>query len=188
MIQSDHELVILAQNGDTQAFETLFNRHKQQLLSMLRSRCIREDVAQDILQETFIKSYLNLAMFNPSFSFGQWIFTIARNLFIDHTRRHKEHILSIDYTMELNTPCNAPTPEEKYIAKQSGSNLDILLQKLPDNYRIMAQLRFWNECTYEEISQKLEIPLNTVKTQISRAREKLCKLIEEHECSNNERK
>lgn len=177
-METDQQLIERTLAGDRAAFDTLCSRYHDPLLLMLKQKCQRQEQAEDILQDTFIKSYMNLERYDSNYTFGQWVYTIARNLFIDFTRRRRESCVTIDSSLELQTPSDTPTPEESVISLQSGLQLDDILSQLPENYRLVAELRFWRECSYEEISLQLNMPLNTVKTQISRARERLCKLIE----------
>lgn len=177
-METDQQLIERTLGGDSAAFDTLCQRYHDQLLVMLKQKCQREDQAEDILQDTFIKSYMNLERYDSSYTFGQWVYTIARNLFIDFTRRRRESCVLIDSSYELQTPSDTPTPEERVISQQNGLQLDDILAQLPENYRLVAELRFWREYSYEEIARQLDLPLNTVKTQISRARERLCTLIE----------
>jgi len=174
---TDQQLVGRAASGDNQAYDMLFDRYRPSLLSMLQQKCQGGDQAEDILQETFVKAYLNLAQYDPKYTFGQWIYTIAKNLFIDYTRKRREKHISLDRPYEMNTPSDTQTPEERIISNQSGNQLNILLLQLPEHYRTMVELRFWGGYSYEEIAEKLNMPLGTVKTQIHRARVRLCDLI-----------
>ena len=173
----DGELIERAMAGDNMAYDTLFGRYRQSLLSMLQQKCQGGDQAEDILQETFVKAYLNLDRYDPGYTFGQWIYTIARNLFIDYTRKKRDNYLSLDSPYELNTPSDTLTPEERIISNQNSSQLDKILEELPERYRKMVELRFWGELSYEEIAEKLGMPIGTVKTQIHRARARLTEMI-----------
>ena len=174
---SDKRLIEMATGGDNRAYDTLFGRYRDGLLSMLQQKCQGGDQAEDILQETFVKVYLNLDRYDPKYSFGQWIYTIGKNLFIDYTRKKRENHISLDRPYELNAPSDALTPEERIISSQNSSQLDKMLEELPDHYRKMVELRFWGELSYEEIAEKLNMPIGTVKTQIHRARARLCDMI-----------
>ena len=132
--------------------------------------CIR-----DRLQETFIKVYINIHRYNPAYTFGQWVYTIARNTFVDFIRRRQED-LPIDDKFTA-PPSNNPTPEENIIRKQQRTQIERYLQAMPPRYRQLIVMRFFEEYSYEEIAMKLELPLGTVKTQIHRAREQMCRLI-----------
>lgn len=183
---SDQQLIERALEHDSLAFEHLFMRYRKELLQLYTQRTGRRDDsdAKDILQETFIKVYLNLHRYNPAYPFAQWLHAIARNTFIDFTRKRKENILSIDDTVpggstpRLNPPANTANPEEKMMQRQTGRELGRLLDALPPHYRQMILLRFVQEYSYEEIAEKLDIPLGTVKTQIHRARERFFQLID----------
>lgn len=180
IILSDAQLVVLALDGDSEAFETLFRRYREEIygLCLQRTAGNRED-ASDLAQETFVKVYVNLAKYDPKFTFGQWIYTIARNTFIDHVRRRREE-MSIDF-LGKGTPSVNPvfdeSPDQRIISEQHNVQLERCLAALPEKYRQMVEMRFLRELSYEEIALKLNMPIGTVKTQIHRARERLCKLI-----------
>lgn len=176
---SDLQLIRQSLDGDAISFELLFQRYRHSLHAYIFQKSGDELTTQEIIQETFVKAYFNLARFDPQYNFGQWTHTIARNLFIDHTRRRKSaYTVSIDQASHnINPPCDNLNPEEKIISEQRTRQLKALMEELPPHYRTMIELRFVKEYSYEEIAEKLDIPLGTVKTQIHRAREKLCALI-----------
>ncbi len=179
---TDQELVEQTLAGNTICYETLFDRYRHPLYAAIVSRCGDEQDAGDIIQETYVKAYFNLPRYNADYTFGQWVYTIARNLFIDYARRKRSagSTVSIDSNTTgemINPACDMPNPEERIISRQRSSLLDNLLEELPAHYRTMIQLRFIKEYSYEEIAKLLGMPIGTVKTQIHRAREKLCRLI-----------
>ena len=131
--------------------------------------------ADDLLQETFIKVYINLHRYSTSYTFGQWVYTIARNTFIDFVRRRQEDLPIDD---RFTSPASsAPTPEESVINLQQRTQIEHYLERLTPRYRQLILMRFFEEYSYEEIAAKLSLPLGTVKTQIHRAREQMCRLI-----------
>ena len=136
-------------------------------------------LAEDAVQETFIKVYINLHRYNRSYTFGQWVYTIARNTFIDFVRRRQED-LPIDDRFAAPAS-SAPTPEESVINLQQRTQIEHYLEQLSPRYRQLIVMRFFDEYSYEEIAAKLSLPLGTVKTQIHRAREQMCRLIAEGE-------
>ena len=179
---TDQELVEQTLAGNTICYETLFDRYRHPLYAAIVSRCGDEQDAGDIIQETYVKAYFNLPRYNADYTFGQWVYTIARNLFIDYARRKRSagSTVSIDSNTTgemINPACDMPNPEERIISRQRSSLLDNLLEELPAHYRTVIQLRFIKEYSYEEIAEQLGMPIGTVKTQIHRARERLCRLI-----------
>jgi len=182
----DRLLAEQALEGDAAAFEQLFRHYKEDLLQLCVQRTGNNlSDANDILQETFIKVYLNLDKYNPEYTFSQWIHTIARNTFIDYTRKRRDSPLSIDNPEwagpRINPPATGANPEERMMQYQTGKELDRALERMSPRYKTMITMRFIQEHSYEEIAEKLDMPLGTVKTQIHRAREQFFRII-----SNND--
>ena len=164
IVAEDRRLVELVLEGDDRAFEYLFNRYRDAIHRLFVQRLGGVNDADDLLQETFIKVYINLHRYSTAYTFGQWVYTIARNTFIDFVRRRQDD-LSIDERFS-SPPSTTPTPEESVISMQQ---------------RTLIVMRFFDEYSYEEIAANLKLPLGTVKTQIHRAREQMCRLITEGE-------
>lgn len=183
IVASDQDLVSQALEGNSTALEHLFKRYREGIfqLYMQRTGGNREDT-DDLLQETYIKVFLNLHRYNRDYTFGQWIYTIARNTFVDFVRKRRED-LSIDQMQSGRAPITpasgTPTPEESFINTQQRAQFEHHLERMTPRYRQLIELRFYHELSYEEIAQQLAIPLGTVKTQIHRAREQFCRFIAE---------
>ena len=178
IVADDRQLVALATEGDAQAFEYLFQRYRDSIRRLFALRTGNGDDADDLLQETFVKVYINIHRYSADYTFGQWIYTIARNTFIDFARKRQD-ALPLDERYAVPVESSAPTPEERVISIQQRSQLDGYMANMSADYRQLIELRFFDELSYEEISQRLSIPLGTVKTRIHRARERLCRLITE---------
>ncbi len=176
IVADDRHLVELVLKGDDVAFEYLFNRYREAIRRLFMARLGGVNDADDLLQETFIKVYINIARYSPEYTFGQWVYTIARNTFIDFMRRKTDE-QSIDE--QFTSPAeNSPTPEERIINLQQRSQFEDYLNRLTPRYRQLIIMRFFDELSYEEIAQKLQLPMGTVKTQIHRARNRMCHMIE----------
>ncbi len=172
----DGQLVKNALDGDNSSFDVLVKRYSGNVRMMLEKRNVV--FAEDILQDAFVKAYLNLSKFDEKYSFGGWVMTIAKNLSIDSKRKitpSSDGALPIE---GVNIPSLSPDPEQLVVRTQQAQRLEVMMGKLPDNYRQILNLRFDEELSYEEISQKLELPIGTVKTQIHRARQALMALME----------
>lgn len=175
LVADDRRLVELALAGDDTAFTYLFNRYRDAIHRLFVQRLGGANHADDLLQETFVKVYIHLGHYRPEYTFGQWVYTIARNTFIDFIRKRQDD-LSIDdrFTAPAST---APNPEESVINLQQRTQIEQYLDRLPPRYRRLIVLRFIEGYSYEEIAAKLSLPLGTVKTQIHRARERMCRMI-----------
>lgn len=166
---ADSQLVEQTIAGNAEAYDKLYVRYSEGVLSTLTTRCSGDVArAKDIMQEAFIKAFVNIDKFDSQYTFGQWIHTIARNLFIDHTRRRRSQQQEVD----TNTPCTMPNPEQSVINTQNNNELEAAINRLPTHYRTIFELRYLQDLSYEEIVDKLEMPMGTVKTQIFRARER----------------
>lgn len=180
IVSSDQQLVSMSLDGDSIAFEQLFRRYRESIFQIYVQRTSgNRDDADDLLQETFVKVYLNLHKYNDTYTFGQWIYTIARNTFIDYVRKRRDD-LSLDnlpLTGGMAPAAASMTPEESYINSQQRAQLEQHLERMTPRYRKLIELRFFKDYSYDEIATELGLPLGTVKTQIHRAREQLCGFI-----------
>ena len=179
IIADDRRLVELSLSGDDMAFEYLFNRYGDAIRRLFLQRSTSVEDTEDLLQETFIKVYVNLHRYSADYTFGQWVYTIARNTHIDFERRRQED-LSIDD--KFSAPAaSTPSPEESLISMQQRTQIEHYIECLPSQYRQLFKMRFLEDYSYDEIAEKLHLPMGTVKTQIHRARERMCRLITEGE-------
>ena len=179
IIADDKTLVERSLTGDDIAFEYLFNRYGDAMRRLFMQRSTSVEDTEDLLQETFIKVYINLHRYSPQYTFGQWVYTIARNTHIDFERRRQEDI-SIDDKFTIPA-ANTPSPEESMIRQQQRRQIEHYISLLPEHYRRLFEMRFVEDYSYDEIAEKLRLPMGTVKTQIHRARERMCTLIREGE-------
>ena len=185
IILSDAQLVVLALDGDSEAFETLLKRYREEIYALCITRTAgnKED-ANDLVQETFVKVFINLEKYDPKYTFGQWIYTIARNTFVDFSRSRKSNALNpqnLSPEIDNTAQSSSPTPEDYIINAQQRAQIERYISMLPEDYRQLFELRFLDEYSYEEIAEKLDMKLGTVKTRIFRVRNMMCRLITEGE-------
>ncbi|MBE6226060.1 MAG: sigma-70 family RNA polymerase sigma factor [Bacteroidales bacterium] len=187
---TDRELVVLAQNGEQKAFTLLTERYRRGLLGhiaeLLSGNWSVTEMAEgpeDICQETFKKAFLHIDDYNPKYEFSTWLYNIGRNTAIDYSRKRKIAIeagLSAEKAVGIINYGNLKnSPEDNMISSQEYSNLLKAIEELNERYREIAKMRFIQEYAYEEIAQKLDIPLNTVRTRLKRAKDILVKKLDE---------
>ena len=174
----DKQIVSWALDGDKLAFESLVGRYRESIRTLYTKRYgVPADDADDLTQETFIKAFLKLRQFNPEYSFGQWIVTIARNTFIDFVRKRRDDASFAGEQALLTKVASSPTPEERIINSQQKVQIENYLRIMDPKYSRLIELRFIKELSYEEIAEELKMPIGTVKTQIHRARARICEYI-----------
>lgn len=176
----DLALVKLALQRDQGAFALLLEKYRSALIAhILKYVSVIED-AEDICQRSFEKAFMNIGRYNAQYAFSTWLYNIAQNEAIDHLRRSRATISSVSISDEreaLDVQASS-TPEEEFITDQAVRELISGIQRLPDSYRQVVELRFIKDYAYEDIARTLNLPLGTVKTRINRARKMLEKMVE----------
>lgn len=181
----DYDLVQKARLGDQNAFAELMDRYRDSIYFMLLKMVQNKDDADDLTIEAFGKAFNRLDLYTPNFAFSTWLFKIASNNAIDFIRRKKKNTISIDQAiggddgdeMYMDLKSDGLTPEEISIREQKVKIMRQVVQKLKPRYRQLVEMRYFEQLSYEEISEKLELPLGTVKAQLFRARDLLFEIL-----------
>ena len=183
-IYDDCTLAKMVTEGNSAAFDTLFARHSDAIYAMLLKFTGNSDDVDDLIQEAFMKAYLKIGLYDPKYDFGAWIYTIARNTFVDFSSSRKSNALNpqnLSPEIDNTAQSSSPTPEDYIINAQQRAQIERYISMLPEDYRQLFELRFLDEYSYEEIAEKLDMKLGTVKTRIFRVRNMMCRLITEGE-------
>lgn len=191
--QYDFFLVESALAGNEKAFAKLMSRYKDAIYFMLLKMVNNKNDAEDLTLEAFGKAFKNLQQYSPNYAFSTWLFKIATNNCIDFLRKRRGVYVSIENNQEngdndppIKLRSADPNPEEKMIRIQKAILMRRIVHKLKPRYRILVELRYFREYSYEEIAAELNLPLGTVKAQLFRAREMLFKMIESTEIDEND--
>ena len=179
--QEDRELVASAKTGDNKAFEALLKKYRKSVYYMLLKMIKNPDDAEDLTQEAFAKAFNSIEKFDATYAFSTWLFRIATNNCIDFIRKKRVQTVSIDQPMEGDDGSNIRfdvkdddlDPNQSMLKQQRKRFLNMAIDRLPEKYRMLVELRYFKELSYEEVAQELQIPLGTVKAQLFRARELL---------------
>ncbi|PIQ77553.1 hypothetical protein COV82_03895 [Candidatus Peregrinibacteria bacterium CG11_big_fil_rev_8_21_14_0_20_46_8] len=179
----DVQLVKLALE-DVEYFEPLMARYERQLLRyVLRISSFSEAEAEEIVQEVFLKTWKNLRDFDGGLKFSSWLYRIAHNETISHFRKHQ--VRGMDRQLHLDEDLYNSLPSELHlqdeIAKtQRNAVIQNLLQQLPEQYCDVLVLKFFEDRSYEEISDILKKPMGTVATLINRAKQQFKQLAHDY--------
>lgn len=155
--------------GDTNAYEHLVARYHVGLIIHCERLVSDRDQAEDIAQEAFIKAFNNLRQFDPAKSrFSTWLYKIATNKAIDFLRTAKRKIPVKD--IELIADEAAPD----YEAEETKREVRDAVAKLqPPTHRHTIEAYYWDGQSYEQIAESLNVPINTVRTWLRRAKQQL---------------
>lgn len=182
----DYNLIKSAlEKNDQKAYAELMDRYRDSVYFMLLKMVNNRDDADDLTIEAFGKAFKRLHQYTPTYAFSTWLFKIASNNCIDFIRRKKMVVFSIDKKYEndeggelnMDIKADGMNPEENMVKKQKVQHMHEIVDKLKPRYRILVELRYFEELSYEEIAEKLDLPLGTVKAQLFRAREFLATIL-----------
>jgi len=185
--QRDYELVRQAvEQGNQLAFTELMGLYRDTIYFMLVKMTGNVDDAEDLTLEAFGKAFKNLSQYTPDYAFSTWLFKIASNNCIDFMRKKKKNVLANDNYEDVNESYHVKSmasggldPEENLIKSQKIELMRKVVDKLKPRYKKLIQLRYFEEYSYEEICEELDLPLGTVKAQLFRAREFLFNILKD---------
>jgi RNA polymerase sigma-70 factor, ECF subfamily len=161
----DLKLVYESQQGSRAAFETLLLRYEKSVFNAAY-RILRDcEDAKDVTQNVFLKAFQNLESFDPKHRFFSWIYRIALNESINLSNSKRRFDAAEDTRIEIYN-----TPENLLSEKELGEVVQAALMVLAFEYRVVIVLRHFNDFSYQEMSEILEIPEKTVKSRLFTAR------------------
>ena len=182
---SDQDLVRYASEQNQMAFVMLYTRYNVGVRSHISRYVAQKEDIEDICLESFQKAFSQIGSYNPGFKFSTWLYRIARNTAFDHLSKHDREknnmpttSLNDDIAELKDLPAMMHNPEEDIINQQEYDKWLTNIEKLKDDYRTVAKMNLIDNFGYKEIADALEMPLNTVKTKIRRAKAILLKMMD----------
>jgi RNA polymerase sigma-70 factor (ECF subfamily) len=172
---TDGELIERVGTGDSSAFEELYRRYTRPILSLALRRLGDRGRAEDAVQDAFTAIWRSAGSYDSDRGHGgAWLYTVARNAIVDGARRRPEP------PMEAPDEASADRgPDERAEASWLAWRVHSAIERLPDHERPVIELAYWSGLSQSEISQRLRIPLGTVKTRTRSALARLADLLEE---------
>ena len=182
---TDYALVQLAIEQNQAAYIVLYTRYNIGVKSHVARYVAQKEDVEDICLESFQKAFSQIASYNPEYKFSTWLYRIARNTAFDHLSRHDREknnmpttSINDDITELKELPATMHNPEEDIINQQEYDKWLNNIEKLKDDYRVVATMNLIDNFGYKEIADTLDMPLNTVKTKIRRAKAQLLKMMD----------
>lgn len=179
-------LIEAAKNGDPKAFEEIVSKYKQAIYYTILKIVHNRDDAEDLTMVSFSKAFQSLHLYSSYYAFSSWLFKIATNNSIDFVRRKKTIVSTTlsasatdsekDDIQPLTIRDTSNDPEASLIKNEKTKRLREMVEKLAPKYRQIIELRYFEELSYEEISEKTGLPVGTVKATLYRAKELLYNL------------
>lgn len=187
----DLDLVHRAIDGDQLAYGELMVRYRDSIYFMLLKMVNNKSDAEDLTIEAFGKAFKNIHQYSPNYAFSTWLFKIASNNGIDFLRKKRNIVISLDEenndkedSKPMTVMDDGLDPAETMIKSQIAQLVRSVVQKLKPRYRQLVEMRYFQELSYEEISQQMDLPLGTVKAQLFRSRELLYNILKNTETAD----
>ncbi len=175
---SDNEIVKFVVAKNQRAYQELMKRYQPKLFSYLCRLIRNKEESEDLLQGVFMKVYRNIKSFDTRRKFSSWIYRITHNEAVNFLKkRSKKHFISIEDIQstkdKLEITDTRKNPIDSWISKELKEEMREALEKLPPKYKEVLMLRYYYDKSYEEMSEALGKPVNTVGTLLNRAKKKL---------------
>ena len=181
----DTDLVGLALEQNQAAYIVLYTRYNAGVKSHISRYVSQKEDVEDICLESFQKAFSQIATYNPEYKFSTWLYRIARNTAFDHLSRHDREknnmpttSINEDFAELKELPATMHNPEEDIINQQEYDKWLNNIEKLKEDYRTVARMNLIENFGYKEIAEALDMPINTVKTKIRRAKAMLLKMMD----------
>lgn len=188
---SDEELMEAYREGNARAFEFLLRRHQRPVFNFIYRHVGVESVAEEMLQEVFLRIIKGAGSYKRTAKFTTWLYTIARNLCVDQSRRakHRQH-LSLDQPVKRGEKDGAklgdmvandgPGVDRQAIGRELRQRLEQAIAELADEQREVFLMREYAGLPFKEIAEIMGCPENTVKSRMRYALERLRQQLEEY--------
>lgn len=176
---SDEALIARFVGGQSECFEQLVGRYSRPLFRFLARFVGSAAAAEDLLQETFLQVFTSAESFQEGRRFKPWLFTIAANKARDHLRsRRRRGELALDATVGGDEESasfadllanDLQVPEDQAGRRELQENVAAVIDRLPDHFREVLVLGYYERMPYKQIAEILDVPLGTVKSRLHAA-------------------
>jgi len=178
---ADEKIVEFVQGGNADIFGALVSRYEAKLLRYINKFLFFGDEAKDLLQDIFIKTYVNIKSFDINQRFSPWIYRIAHNELINAIKKRKSdksiNFFDFDLDILLPHPIAKETTDGELEIKEMRELLDKGLKEINLKYKEPLVLHYFEDMSYAEIADILKIPISTVGVRIKRGKEALKKVV-----------
>lgn len=174
----DQEWLEKARNGDDDAFAKLVEMYQNPVYNLCYRMLGEGTAAEDAAQETFWRAYQNLKRYDQERSFITWLLSIAAHYCIDQQRKKRLPIFELDEFPDIDLmDATIPNPEKELGQSQEKEALHLLINELNSQDRATVILKYWYDCSEEEISQMLSLTVSAVKSRLHRSRRQLAEMM-----------
>ena len=182
---SDEDLLLRLRNGERDVFGTLVKRYEREIFGYLRRYLGKDDLAEDVFQNTFVAVFRKIRQYEPGRAARPWLYTIALHQAIDAMRQRSRRP---DYTPQVprippggdealdpldHSAGSDPDPHDRAAENEQAANVRAAVNQLPDLFRQVVILAYFQGMRYQDVAEVLDIPVGTVKSRLNAAMSKL---------------
>jgi len=173
--QADVALIAACQQGDSRAFQAVFDLYKDRLFALCHHMAGNAEDAEDLAQEVFISAFRNIASFRAEAAFGTWLYRIATNQCLNRLRKRRPEMHSFEAISEIDAAPPSPnaTPEDLVVRKELNRRMEAAVAALPENLRLVFVLGTLEGMRYREIADICDCTEDAVKMRVHRARKQV---------------
>ncbi len=180
MSDEERRLVEAARRGEVESFNGLVRLYEGRVYNLCYRMLGQSEEAEEAAQEVFLRIYRQLGAYNDAHRFSTWVLSIASHYCIDQLRKRRLTVVPIESIINW-ARSRQPQPDDLALEGEQRDQIQELLHRLPEKYRLALVLRYWHDLSYSEMAQVMKLPENTVKTRLHRARQMMASLIKEGE-------
>jgi RNA polymerase sigma-70 factor, ECF subfamily len=178
LMNSSEELISRVRNGDEEAFRIIFERYARSVVRFIYGMVGEADLADELMQETFVRAYDNRNSLRDDAKLGAWIFGIARNTALNALRSRRVAANKLaDYDAEMEVADTEPSPDEQLLSKELDHLIGKALKTLTEDKRLVFVLKVLQQKSYDEIAEITGHSVPKLKIDLHRAKAEMRELI-----------
>jgi RNA polymerase sigma-70 factor (ECF subfamily) len=187
----DAEVIKKVLAGQQDLFGLILDRYQRPIFNFIYRFYGNYDLAEELTQETFLRCYQFLKSYDPKRKFSTWLYTVAKNLCIDHLKKKKGREISLDQSLpfverQVAGRSSEADPQTLCLRRREDDTLLRAIGKLEASRRVVLILSYFQGLSYQEISEALGVPVSTVKIRIFRAKKALLAIMKESDSGRGE--
>lgn len=169
-MSTDEQLIREVITGNSECYREIVSRYQTKVFSVAFKVARNQKDAEDIAQDVFLKVYHSLHQFKGDSSFSTWIYRVTMNKALDWKRKQERSVSREIGTADEQLTNRMDTPEQQLLKQFDHDLIKQSLKLLPEKYQIVLELYYFEECSYKDISERLDIAVKTVETRLYRAK------------------
>lgn len=172
---ADRVLIARSLQGDHTAYAELVRRYQQSVFAVCYRLTGERRDAEDMTQDTFIRAHHKLKLYDMERPFGPWVRRVASNLTLNYLQKRRANQVELDEEFDQPSADAGENPEMARVSAETAHSVREAILALPPHFRAVIEMRHFQSLSYDEMAEALQLPVNTVRSHLFRARKKLAR-------------